>query len=244
MNLDSQQALAAIRKVTLFSSLPEPALNEIVAALQPRDLAAGEILFRQGEPGDELVIVQSGQVGIFVPLPENPDQGQPIRLFQPGELLGEMAVIDQKPRSASARAEAPSRILTLSGKAFRGAIEHSPSLAVGVMAGLSDRIRYTTDFLGQVRQWVQRIAEGDYQAGGRPSGSEIQDQTLAALAEDFARMASRVQEREETLKKEVAQLKIEIDEARRSQEAQRIMGSDYYKSLKEKARQLREQGRE
>lgn len=233
--------LEAVRRVTLFNSLPEPELAQIAAALQAHELAPGEILFQQGDPGDELVIVESGQIAIYVPLPQAPAQGQPIRIFQAGEMLGEMAVIDQKPRSASARAETAARILTLNGATFRQLLAQNPMLAVGVMSGLSDRIRYTTDFLGEVRRWVQRIAEGDYQAGGQAAGA-YRDPTLAALAEDFARMAARVAEREETLKKEVAQLKIEIDEARRHQEAQRIMGSEYYKALKEKARQLRERG--
>jgi len=60
------------------------------------------------------------------------------------------------------------------------------------------------------------------------------------LAAEFAQMAARVQEREETLRKEVAQLRIQIDESKRKQEAQSIMDSDYYKSLKEKAKKLRQ----
>ena len=65
------------------------------------------------------------------------------------------------------------------------------------------------------------------------------DQTLSTLAAEFAQMAARVQEREDILRKEVAQLRIEIDEAKRKQEVQRIVGSEYYQSLKERAKELR-----
>jgi CRP-like cAMP-binding protein len=202
-------------------------------------LEPDEILFNQGDPGDELIIVEEGDVAIFVPVEGLPGGGQPIRIFHTGEMLGEMALIDRKPRSLSARAVGPARILALHGDDFRRILSQNPEMAISVMAGLSDRIRYTTDFLGEVRVWVKRIAEGDYQSSGVVEEDKYADQTLASLAAEFAQMAARVQEREETLRKEVAQLRIEIDEVKRKQEAKRIMDSDYYKSLKEKAQQLR-----
>ena len=229
----------SLSNVVLFSKLPEAALADVSAALKSRELAAGEVLFNQGDPGDELIIVEEGKVSIYVPDDDKSEDVQPIRIFGPGEMLGEMALIDQKPRSLSARAEGPSRILTLNGDDFRRLLAQNPEISVSVMAGLSDRIRYTTDFLSEVRGWVERIAEGNYQTSGIMESDRYADQTLASLAAEFAQMAARVQEREETLKLEVAQLRIEIDEAKRKQDAARIMGSDYYKELKEKARKLR-----
>lgn len=230
---------ATLKEMSLFSQLPDSALAEMAAALLPRRLAAGEILFNQGDPGDELIIVEQGSIAIFVPTEGAPGEGQPIRIFHAGELLGEMALIDRKPRSASARAEEPSMIRTLNGEKFRALLNQNADMAFSVMAGLSDRIRYTTDFLGEVRQWVKRIAEGNYQAPAGVEARAYHDQTLAELAAEFARMAALVRDREETLRREVAQLRIEIDQVKRHQEADRIMGSEYYKSLKEKAQSLR-----
>ncbi|MBN1146269.1 MAG: cyclic nucleotide-binding domain-containing protein [Anaerolineales bacterium] len=228
-----------LREVILFSRLTDEALADVSAALKPRQLEPGEILFNQGDPGDELIIVEKGMVAIFVPVEGQPGGGQPIRIFTAGEMLGEMAPIDRKPRSLSARAEGQARILALHGDDFHRIMSRNPEMAISVMAGLSDRIRYTTDFLGEVRGWVKRIAEGDYGSRAVMESSKYEDRTLASLAAEFAQMAVRVQEREETLRQEVAQLRIEIDEAKRKQEAKRIMDSDYYKSLKEKAQQLR-----
>ena len=228
-----------LKDIIMFSKLSDQDLAEIAGALKQRRLDEGEVIFNLGDPGDELIIVEQGVLSIYVPVESKEDDIQPIRLFQAGEMLGEMSLIDQKPRSASARAEEPSTILTLKESDFRRLLRQSPELAMAVMAGLSDRIRYTTEFLSEVSGWIQRIAEGDYQAGETVRQQEFDDQTMAELAADFVQMSARVQEREEVLRKEVAQLRIEIDEAKRQQEAARIMGSDYYKELKERAKKLR-----
>jgi len=228
-----------LKSVTLFSQLSDAALAEIAKALKPRHLAAGEILFNQGDPGDELLVVRQGKIAIFVPTAGAAASGQAIRVFQSGEMLGEMALIDRKPRSVSARAEEDSEILTLSGDAFRQMLTENPETALSVMAGLSDRIRYTTDFLGEVRTWVRRIADGDYQAGKGATPQLHRDPTLSALAAEFAQMAACVQAREETLRQEVTRLRIEIDEVKRKQETAQIMSTEYYQSLKEKVKNLR-----
>jgi CRP-like cAMP-binding protein len=231
----------ALKQVPIFSLLSSATIDEIITVLKPRDLAAGEILFNQGDPGDELILVESGKIAIYVPLPGLPGEGQPIRIFQPGELLGEMALIDRKPRSASARAEQASRIMSLGGAEFLNLLATNPDMTLSVMGGLSDRIRYTTDFLAEVRKWVRRIAEGQYETGNFDPGSQFQDKTLATLAAEFAQMAARVQQREEVLRQQVAQLRIEIDEVKRKQEAEQIMSTDYFQGLREKIKRLREE---
>jgi len=83
------------------------------------------------------------------------------------------------------------------------------------------------------------MAEGNYQGIQLPAN--VRDSSLSALAADFVRMATQVREREEKLQREVAQLRIEIDETKRLQEVKQITGSDYYVSLKEKLKALREE---
>ena len=234
----------ALKNVTMFSALSDETLAEVAAALRQRQLAAGEVLFNLGDAGDELIIVKEGSVAIFVPVEGAPGGGQAIRIFQPGEMLGEMALIDAKPRSASARAEEPSTILTLNRQDFQRVLSQHPEVAFSVMAGLNDRIRYTTDFLREVRTWVRRVADGNYQTSGVVESNQFEDKNMATLAAEFAQMAARVQEREEVLKKEVIALRIEIDDTKRKQDAEKIMGSDYYKNLKERARLMRKSEQE
>lgn len=228
-----------LQKIKLFNRLSDDSLDRVRAALEPRRLAAGEILFNQGEPGQALIIVLEGKIGIFTPVEGKTDYIHPIRVFQAGETLGEMAIIDEKPRSMSARAEGEATILALSAASFRRLVQEHPAMAIAVMSDLSDRIRYTVDFIEEVRQWVRRIAEGNYQSA-TPAGGQYQDSTLAALAADFVQMAVKVQEREENLRKELLQLRIEIDQARKKQDVEQIMSSNYYQDLKEKVKSLRQ----
>jgi CRP/FNR family transcriptional regulator, cyclic AMP receptor protein len=228
-----------LKKNTIFKTLSDEAIDKLADSLKIRLIQTGEILFNLGDPGDEMIIVQKGKIAIYMPDSDQPKTGQALRIFQSGDILGEMALIDHLPRSASARAEAPTTIATLDRLSFKQLLEDYPDLAMEVMSGLSGRIRYTTDFIGEIRQWVHRMAEGNYQSIQSPSS--IEDSSLSALAADFVRMAARVREREEKLQQEVAKLRIEIDENKRRQEVSQITESDYYIGLKEKLKALREQ---
>jgi CRP-like cAMP-binding protein len=228
-----------LKSILIFKALSDEAIEQVADGLKTRTLQAGEVLFNLGDPGDEMIIVEQGKIAIYMPDAGQPQAGQALRIFRPGDILGEMALIDHQPRSASARAETDSVIATLDIKTFKRLLEEHPDVAMGVMSGLSNRIRYTTNFIGEVRQWMQKLAEGNYQ--GIETPAEMQDSSLSALAADFVRMAARVREREEKLQQEVAQLRIEIDEAKRRQEVTQITGSEYYVSLKEKLKALRDE---
>lgn len=234
-------SILPLRTIPLFASLTDEGLAEVEAALQTRSLAAGDVLFNQGDRGDELIIVESGKLAIYKPDQGAPAKGQPIRTFTAGSMLGEMALIDQKPRSLSARAEESTTILALSLTAFRSLLASNVEISLTLLSGLSDRIRYTTDFLNEVQGWVGRITEGNYTAGAAvESQSQYPDPTLSTLAANFAQMAARVKEREDTLRQEVAMLRIEIDESKRKEDAGQIMDSDYYRNLKDKVRNMRQ----
>ena len=246
--------------VPIFRRLAPDKLAEVGGEMERRSLDAGQVLFNQGDPGDELFIVQQGCVAIYAPSADQPGQEKPLRLFKAGDLLGEMALIDRQPRSLSARTVEPSKLLVLRGDSFRRLVQDDPAVAVAVMGGLSDRIRYTTEFLSQVRHWVGRMSAGKYRgeqflqemqgwvrqvAGeGAPQGAGstigYRDETLATLAAEFAQMATQVKAREEALQRQVEQLRIEIDEAKKQRQVAEIVESDYFQSLKSKAANLRQ----
>jgi CRP-like cAMP-binding protein len=252
-----------LKSIYLFQRLSDETLAAIAERLQPRQLAPNEILFNIGDPGNELFIVKQGRMAIFAPSTTEPGKESPIRIFQPGQVLGEMALIDREPRSLSARALEPTTVLVLGGEHFLQLLRDDDHIAFAVMGGLSDRIRYTTKFLnevrgwvrqvadqkydppadsaivGQIRGWVRQVADQDYEQPFEPA-PEFQDQTLLALAAEFAHMATQVQKRESELKHEIAQLRIEIDEARRQREVSTVVETDYFKDLKAKSRAMRE----
>jgi len=228
-----------LKRTAIFKHLPADAIEQVASALKTRTLQAGQVLFNLGDPGDEMIIVRRGKIAIYMPDANAPQSGQALRIFRSGEILGEMALIDRQSRSASARAETRAVIAALDLETFKSLIENHPDVAMGMMSGLSGKIRYTTEFIGEMRQWMQKLAEGNYQ--GLQTPVEMRDSSLSALAADFVRMAARVREREEKLQQEVAQLRIEIDETKRRQEVTQITGSEYYVSLKEKLKALREE---
>jgi len=239
-----------LSNISFFQGLPDDLLCTIQKRLKSRLVPAGEVLFNMGDPGDEMIIVQGGKIAIYAPERDNLKAGKTIRLFEPGQFLGEMALIDHKPRSLSARAEVPSTILTLGGEDFRNLISNYPEIASNAMSGLSERVRYTTDFLTQVRKWVQRITEGNYSAGQfnqemeawikstTVSATQV-DKSMVTLAAEFAEMVMKVQKREQDLQEQIALLRIEIDQAKRKEEVQQIIGSDYYQSLRDRVKRMR-----
>jgi CRP-like cAMP-binding protein len=231
-------AIEILKKNAIFRVMSEKTLQDLAAALKQRVLKPGEILFNMGEPGNEMVIVQSGNIAIFRPTNEQSEEGQAIRVFHAGEMLGEMALIDRLPRSTSARAEGETVILTLDNESFQNLLLKYPDASSAMMREFSSRLRYTTDFISEMRTWVQRMAEGNYQSIQAPADQP--ESSLAALAAEFMRMAAQVREREDKLRQEVAQLRIEIDENKRRQEVSQITESEYYQELKAKLKVLRE----
>lgn len=231
----SNETLTNIR---MFKLLPNTALEKLKSALIARTLQAEEVIFDMGDAGDELLIMQSGRVAVYTPSEDEPGSEQPIRIFEPPEAFGEMALIDHQPRSLSAKALVESQILVLHGDAFRRLLQDEPEMALAVMRGLTERIRYTTEFLNEVQTWVKKIADGNYDRAHRVD-TTYEDPSIQNLAADFSQMAARVQEREQALRKEVSRLKIEIDQSKKERQVQQIVDSDYFQQLKEQADKLR-----
>lgn len=249
-----------LRRTYLFDHLSNERIAHIAEVLIERVLKPGEGLFELGDIGNEMYIVSEGRIAIFVPDASNPGYEKPIRIFERDDVFGEMALIDHKPRSMSARAEAPSRVLALRDTDFRRFVAEDGDLALAVMEGLNDRIRYTTDFLNKVRAWVGRISQGEYSdqtfaqevdrwikqdvSMSDPASAKYRDETLSMLAAEFAHMASKVKAREETLRREIEELKIRIDEDRRTQEVSRIKSSEGFQHILAQAKALREEAAE
>ena len=117
----------------------------------------GEIIIRQGEPGNCMYVIQEGEVEVFIE-----DQGREIHLavLGEGELIGEMAIFENEVRSASVRALKEARILTVDKKNFLRRVHQDPSLAYRLVQKLSHRIR-------QMNEEVARTAGLNSEAATR-----------------------------------------------------------------------------
>jgi CRP-like cAMP-binding protein len=98
------------------------------------NLSPGEILFQQGDPGSHMFVVLEGAVEIVVGT-------QVVETAGPGAIIGEMALIDQSPRTATVKAKEGSRLAKIDVQRFHFLIRQNPYFAVHVMKVLSDRLR-------------------------------------------------------------------------------------------------------
>ncbi len=102
-----------------------------------KDFPAGTMIFEQGQPGDFMYIVLSGEVDIR-------HDGQTVETISTGQIVGELALIDHAARSASAVAKSDCRVAPVDARRFEFLVSETPNFALQVMRTLADRLRRTT----------------------------------------------------------------------------------------------------
>jgi len=98
----------------------------------------GEIIFQEGELGETMFIIQEGEVRIHKRVR---DRETTLATLKAGDFFGEMAIIDMEPRSASATAVAPSKIIVLSKDIFESQIKTNPKIIMSILRKMSERLR-------------------------------------------------------------------------------------------------------
>lgn len=238
----SEELADQLRKSFLFHGLPEAALVRVAQRVATRKLAEGDVLMRRGERGDALYMVADGWFKIVT---EGP-QGEEVIINKtgPGQTIGEMALLDQAPRSATAIALGPAVVLELKHDDFRMILDRSPDVAFMLIRELSSRLRFSTTYIQTAIEWSQKIAEGDYSfvEQGTQGGQGASDQDKAEqLLSAFFKMVTSVKAREDDLKQQLERLTLEIDDSRRKTEFEELTSTDFYARLKEQASKLRAQ---
>ncbi len=232
-----------LKKSFLFRGLPEEALTAVAQKVSVRDLAEGDALMHRGETGDSLFMIDDGWFKI-VTQNANGDE-LIINKTGPGETIGEMALLDEAPRSATVIAISKARVFELKKDAFTEILDQRPDVALALIRGFSSRLRFSTTYVQKAIDWSQKIAAGDYGFIENTQqifkGSESDDDKAAQLLSAFFQMVRSVKAREDNLRQQLERLTVEIDETRRKQEFEEITGTDFYANLKEQAKKLREQ---
>lgn len=111
-----------------------------------RRLQPGEEVFKEGDAGSEMFIIQEGQVEI-ARLVDGAERR--LALLEKGDFFGEMALLDALPRSASARALTEVRLVEINGATFTRMLQDDPEIAVRIMRKLSHRLREADELLGR-----------------------------------------------------------------------------------------------
>jgi CRP-like cAMP-binding protein len=137
--LTTIEKIFALGGVPIFFHLTPEGLTELAQASVDAEYAPGHTLCREGEHGDEVFILLAGEVLI------SKGQGLDEKVFSTegaGSLIGEMAVLDPAPRSATVRAGANGvHVLRLNGDAFREVLNANPAIATGIIRTLAQRMR-------------------------------------------------------------------------------------------------------
>jgi signal transduction histidine kinase len=140
MKTDGAGVLA---KAYFFRNLEESVISAVAGKCRSITYQEGQIVFREGDQGDRLFIVTAGEVEIWKHY-FGEDAGLLIR-YGPGRFFGEMALVDELPRSATAVAATDSELLYLHRDDFRDLVEEYPPLALSVMRSLSAIVRESND---------------------------------------------------------------------------------------------------
>jgi CRP/FNR family cyclic AMP-dependent transcriptional regulator len=104
------------------------------AGSPPISFRSGDVIFQEGEQGDKMYILQSGEVEIAI-------NGKIVETLSQEGIFGEMALIDGSPRSATARAKTHCEVAPISEKNFLFLVDEMPHFALSVMRTLVDRLR-------------------------------------------------------------------------------------------------------
>lgn len=134
----TEELVDLLEEVDLFAGLPPEDIDRVAGLVERRALERDEILFREGEPGDAFYIVFTGAVEISKSRPDGAADRLAVR--RAGEGFGEMALLNDAPRSATARASEPTVLIMVRREDFDGLLG-GDSLALRMMRALSRALR-------------------------------------------------------------------------------------------------------
>jgi NTE family protein len=172
--------IGALRATSIFASYDDRLLGELAQRCVERSLDQGEVLWQAGDPGEDLVLVVSGELEALRVGPDGAEEV--IGHIGPGECAGEMAVILDEPRSATIRCRRSARLLSIAASAFRDIARDDP----GALAALSEMVsRRATALARRQRPVPAPVVVGVLAEKGQRGASLI----AGALARSCARVA-------------------------------------------------------
>ena len=124
-----------LRAVPLFQGMTDQALEAVAALANEVGIADGATVTREGDPGDSFFVIVDGRFRIS-------RHGETIRDLGPGDFLGEISLVDGRPRTATAVAVGPVNAIVIERPAFLELMDRFGAVRLGILMALSDRIRH------------------------------------------------------------------------------------------------------
>ena len=158
-----------LQETKLFQDVDLTDLEDLITRMEAKTFPRGSVLFNLGDEGDAMYIIRSGRIRIYM---YDRDEEITLRYYGKNDIFGELSLLDRQPRSASAAAAEELDVLRLDRENFIAFLFERPSIGLAMMRSLSQRLRFTTDYLEQYkpkrferetvdrRQQFRRGAEG------------------------------------------------------------------------------------
>ena len=134
MATHTDQKLELLKRTPLLEGLGRKEIEAVGILVDEIDVPAGRVLMRQGDPGREFFVLVSGTVGIE-------RDGTRVRTLEAGDFFGEIALLDEGPRTATATTDGPTLLLVLGHREFHSLMDQFPAIRTCVLEALASRIR-------------------------------------------------------------------------------------------------------
>jgi len=187
-----------LRTVPIFSDVDEPDLEKLATLTTRKRYPKDGVVFFENEAGDTLFMVAAGRVKVTI----LGDDGREIILsvLGPGEFFGEMALLDNEPRSATTIAAEDSELVSLSRADFEGVLSHNPLIMASLIKVLTSRLRHANhqistlallDVYGRVARVIVEL--------GREEGKRLKDGRITFQRPTHQEIANRIGTTRETV---------------------------------------------
>jgi CRP/FNR family transcriptional regulator len=198
MTASGDDTIALLRRVPVFSTLSDDELAQVAQVTMARRFEAGSVVFKEGDDGSTCYIVRTGRARA---IREHPD-GRSITLahFDPGDIFGEMAMLDGERRSATVEATEETEAIAILSDDMHRLLRTHPDISVKLIAALGQRLRDTNERLArQSFQTVQsRVAAALAQlvaaARSEDEGEPQRDVLITTTQAELAQLAGSSRE--------------------------------------------------
>ena len=239
--MSTSDRIIFLKSVNLFTDIPDLYLAELSDRLEEVEVRAGETVFEKGDSGSCMYMIIEGRVRVH-------DGERTLNDLLKRDVFGEMAALDPELRSLSITAMEPTRLFRLDREPLYELMADHAEVALQIIHILSQRLRARVKDMAEDYKYMRQFARVTAAAVAVEAGiyepeslDEVAARTdeLGQLARVFQRMVGEVYNREQRLKQEVSELRIEIDEVKKARQVAEITETQYFQDLKNKAFQLR-----
>jgi CRP/FNR family cyclic AMP-dependent transcriptional regulator len=136
-------------KIPIFKFLPEEDHISLVSLWKMKTMKAGEVLFRKGEPGSAMYVIEEGEIEIILPVDPPVNEVQ-LSILKEGEFFGELSLFADTPRTATARALVDTRLVEMQRGDFITFVMERPSVGISMLSEMAKRLQLTNELISSL----------------------------------------------------------------------------------------------